>query len=244
MVCYITTVHNVSGTTLVCPGIHRASVTDAPLEHVSKAPETPTDEPAPAVVLIHGRGTNEQDLLPIAQQLPDELHVFSVRAPDPLQGGYTWYELDLSAGGLHASQPHESEFRRSLDLLHEFVEWATEEYEIDSERIGLLGFSQGSIMSLAALCERSEDYDWIVALNGYLAESHEQQAENATGKPIFVGAGKSDQIIPVERAERAAELLDNAGADVRFETYSVGHGTHPEEIRAVSEWITERLRAE
>ncbi|MCH7549826.1 MAG: prolyl oligopeptidase family serine peptidase, partial [Candidatus Krumholzibacteriota bacterium] len=152
---------------------------NGPLEHVSKAPENPGDDPSPAVVLIHGRGTNEQDLLPIAAQLPDELHVLSVRAPDRLQGGYTWYELDLSAGGLHASQPHKDELRRSLDLLSDFVEWAIEEYALDPERIGLLGFSQGSIMSLAALCEQPEAYSWIVALNGYLAESHEDSADEA-----------------------------------------------------------------
>jgi phospholipase/carboxylesterase len=216
-------------------------MTDSPLEHVSNAPETPTDDPTPAVVLIHGRGTNERDLLPIAGRLPDELHVLSVRAPDPLQGGYTWYELDLSAGGLHASQPHPEEFRRSLDLLHEFVEWAVGEYDLDPERVGLLGFSQGSITSLAALCERPESYDWVVAFNGYLPESHEERADNATGKPVFIGAGESDQIIPVERAERAAELLEEAGVDVRFEAYPVGHGTHPEGIRAVSAWVAERL---
>lgn len=215
---------------------------DAPLEHVSNAPESPTDGPAPTVVLIHGRGTNEQDLLPIAERLPDELHVLSVRAPDPLQGGYTWYELDLSAGGLHASQPHPEEFRRSLDLVHEFVEWATGEYDLDPDLVGLLGFSQGAITSLAALTERPEAYDWIVALNGYLAESHEDQVEGVHGKPIFIGAGEGDQIIPARRAERAAELLTEAGADVRFEVYPVGHGTHPEEIQAVSEWVRERLR--
>ncbi|MDL5361797.1 alpha/beta hydrolase [Halalkalicoccus sp. NIPERK01] len=213
---------------------------DSPLEHVSKEPET-RDGPASAVVLIHGRGTNERDLLPIAAELPDELHVLSVRAPDPLQGGYTWYELDLSAGGLHASQPHPEEFRRSLDLLFEFVEWAVEAYGIDPERVGLLGFSQGAITSLAALCERPEAYDWIVALNGYLADSHEDRVDGASGKPVFIGAGEADRIIPVERAERAAELLAGAGADVRFETYPVGHGTHPEEIRAVAEWVRERL---
>lgn len=213
---------------------------DSPLEHVSKEPET-QDASAPAVVLVHGRGTNERDLLPIAAELPDELHVLSIRAPDRLQGGYTWYELDLSAGGLHASQPDRNEFRRSLDMLHEFVEWATEEYAIDPDRTGLLGFSQGSIMSLAALCERPAQYEWVVALNGYLAASHEDSRDNTSGKPVFIGAGEADEIIPVERAQRAAELLDDAGADVTFETYPVGHGTHPEEIRAVAEWLGERL---
>lgn len=217
-------------------------MSDSPLEHVSREPET-DDGPAPALVLIHGRGTNERDLLPLSDQLPDELHVLSVRAPDPLQGGYTWYELDLSAGGLHASEPHAEDFRRSLDLVHEFVEWAVDEYAIDPERVGLLGFSQGAITSLAALCERPERYAWVVALNGYLAASHEEQVEAASGKPVFVGAGEADQIIPPERAQRAAELLSEAGAEVTHELYPVGHGTHPEEVADVEGWLRERLRS-
>ena len=213
-----------------------------PLEHVSSEPDAEPDEgPAPAVVLIHGRGADERDLLPIAQRLSDSLHVLSVRAPDRLQGGYTWYDLDLSAGGLHVSQPDSEGFRRSLDRLHEFVEWATETYDIDPERVGLLGFSQGAITSLSALIERPEQYRWVVALNGYLAASHEDRAEAAAGKPIFVGAGETDQIIPAERAERAVSILRDAGVDVRFERYPVGHGTAPEEIEDVAGWVDERL---
>lgn len=213
---------------------------DSPLVHVSTEPDEPAED-APAVVVIHGRGANERDLLPIAERLPDSLHVLSVRAPDRLQGGYTWYDLDLSAGGLHASQPDEEGFRRSLDLLHEFVDWAVDSYDLDPDRIGLLGFSQGAITSLSALIERPERYSWVVALHGYLAASHEERAENAAGKPVFVGAGESDQIIPVDRAERAASLLREAGADVRFERYRVGHGTTPEEIEDVAEWVGQRL---
>lgn len=214
---------------------------DSPLVHVSTEPDEPAEGAAPAVVVIHGRGANERDLLPIAERLPDSLHVLSVRAPDRLQGGYTWYDLDLSAGGLHASQPDEEGFRRSLDLLHEFVDWAIDSYDLDPDRMGLLGFSQGAITSLSALIERPERYSWVVALHGYLAASHEERAENAAGKPVFVGAGESDQIIPVDRAERAASLLREAGADVRFERYRVGHGTTPEEIEDVAEWVNERL---
>lgn len=213
---------------------------DSPLVHVSREPET-NDGPAPAVVLLHGRGADERDLLPIASELPEGLHVLSVRAPDRLHGGYTWYELDMPGGDLHSSQPHAEEFRRSLDLLHEFVEWAIEEYELDPDRIGLFGFSQGSITSLSALIERPEQYDWIVALNGYLADSHEDRAGEAAGKPVFVGAGEADRIIPAERAQRAADVLKGAGVDVTFNVYSVGHGTHPEEIDDVVDWIRERF---
>jgi phospholipase/carboxylesterase len=213
---------------------------DPPLVHVSVEPAE-SDGPVPAVVVLHGRGADEQDLLPIARRLPDSLHVLSVRAPDRLQGGYTWYELDLSAGGLHASQPDPDDFRRSLDLLHGFVERAVESYDLDPGRVGLLGFSQGAITSLAALIERPERYAWVAALHGYLPASHEDRAGAAAGTPVFVGAGEDDRIIPAQRAERAASILRDAGVDVRFERYPVGHGAAPGEVEDVAEWVRERL---
>lgn len=213
---------------------------ELPLVHESRPGSVDTD--APAVVLIHGRGTNERDLLPIAAQLPDELHVLSVRAPNEMGGpnSYTWYDLDLSGGGLHASQPDPEGFRRSLDLVHEFVEAAVEHYDLDADRVGLLGFSQGAITSMSALLERPEAYRWVVALNGYLAESHHDEVDNAEGKPVFVGCGTMDQVIPPERAEQAADLLKQGGADVRFERYGVGHGTAPQEITDVVTWLEGR----
>ena len=216
------------------------STADLPLVHVSRTGTV--TENAPAVVLIHGRGTNERDLLPIAAQLPDELHVLSVRAPQEMGGpnSYTWYDLDLSGGGLHSSQPDPEGFRRSLELVHEFVEGAVEAYDLDPDRVGLLGFSQGAITSLSALLERPESYRWVVALNGYLADAHESEVDNADGKPVFVGCGSMDQVIPPERAERAAERLSEGGADVRFEQYGVGHGTTPQEITDVVEWLEGR----
>ncbi|OYR78200.1 phospholipase, partial [Halorubrum sp. E3] len=144
---------------------------DLPLEHVHVAPD---DDPenAPGVFVLHGRGADEEDLLPVAQRLPDRLHVVSLRAPDPLQGGYTWYELDLSAGGLEASQPDAAGFRRSLDLVADSVDAAVDEYGLDADRIGLLGFSQGAITSLSLLLEDPDRYAWVAAVHGYLADAH------------------------------------------------------------------------
>ena len=213
---------------------------------------------APAVVLIHGRGTNERDLLPLGAQLPEELHVLSVRAPQSMgPDSYTWYDLDLSAGGLHASQPDPEGFRRSLDAVHEFVDGAVDAYDLDPDRVGLLGFSQGAITSLSALVERPDAYRWVVALNGYLAAEHaecvapkaqrsgggeaaEDDVDVAAGTPAFIGCGAHDQVIPPERAERAAETLEDAGVEVRFERYDVGHGTAPEEVTDVVEWVEKR----
>ena len=212
-------------------------MTDFPLEH-EYVPAEGGDGPVPAVVILHGRGADEQDLLPIAQHLPDELATVSLRAPDSLMGGYTWYELDMSAGGLHQSQPEPEGFRRSLDLAGESIEAAIDDYDLDADRVGLLGFSQGGIMTFSLLLEAPERYSWISAHHSYLAESHaDLQPAGLERKPAFVGAGTADQMIPAERAEAAADRLRELGCEVTFESYPVGHGIGQDELGDLVDFV-------
>ncbi|MFC6614614.1 alpha/beta hydrolase [Halopenitus salinus] len=216
---------------------------DLPLEHVHIEPEKPAGSDgsadsdagsAPAVFVLHGRGADEQDLLPIANELGDDRHVISLRAPDPLQGGYTWYELDLSAGGLENSQPDAEDFRRSLDLIDESVEAAIDAYDLDPDAIGVLGFSQGAITSMSLLLEEPERFAWVVALHGYLPESHaDLEPDGIADKPVFVGAGAGDRVIPESRSRAAADRLEAIGADVTYGSYPGGHGVGRGELSDV-----------
>ncbi|EMA68753.1 phospholipase/carboxylesterase [Halorubrum aidingense JCM 13560] len=219
---------------------------DLPLEHVHVAPdaESETDlaaeatEAAPAVFILHGRGADEEDLLPVARHLPDDHHVFSLRAPDPLHGGYTWYDLDLSAGGLEASQPDAADFRRSLDLVAESVDAAVDAYSLDPDRIGLLGFSQGAITSLSLVLENPDRYAWVVALHGYLADSHaDLDPDGIEGKPVFVAAGAGDRVIPESRSLDAADRFAEIGAAVTRGSYPGGHGIGQEELADVVAFV-------
>lgn len=211
---------------------------DLPLEHVHVAPEK-ADAPAPAVVVLHGRGADEQDLLPVARELPD-MHVVSLRAPDRLGPGYAWYELDLSGGGLHDSQPLSEEFRRSLDLVWESVEAATTAYGLDPDRRGFVGFSQGAITSLSTLVEHAGSVSWVAALHGYLADEHADSDADLDGTPVFVASGETDDVIPASRGRAAAERLREWGADVTYETYPVGHGIGREELRDLVSFVEAR----
>lgn len=211
---------------------------DLPLEHEYLPPETAAGGQPPTVVVMHGRGADERDLLPVAHHLPDGLATVSLRAPAPLMGGYTWYDLDMSAGGLHLSQPDPEGFRRSLHLATESVDAAIEAYDLDAARIGLLGFSQGAVMALSLLLEAPSRYAWVSAHHGYLAESHaEHEPAGIEGKPVFIGAGTADQVIPAGRAEAAANRLQEIGCRVTFETYQVGHGIAQEELSALIEFV-------
>ncbi|MEZ3164514.1 dienelactone hydrolase family protein [Halorubrum sp. RMP-47] len=215
---------------------------EIPLEHVHVAPDDGVeDDPAPAVFVLHGRGADEEDLLPVAAELPDDHHVISLRAPDRLQDGYTWYELDLSAGGLESSQPDADDFRRSLDLIVGSVEAAVDAHGLDADRIGLLGFSQGAITSLSLLLEDPDRYAWVVALHGYLAESHaDLDPDGIGGKPVFVGAGAGDRVIPQSRTEAAIDHLEALDADVTSGSFPGGHGIGPQELDAVVEFVASR----
>ena len=215
---------------------------DAPLDHKTISPPDDADGPHPAVFVFHGRGADETDLLPVAQRFPEELFVVSFRAPDRLRGGYTWYELDLSAGGLHQSQPEAAEFRRSLDLIDESIDAAVEAYDLDPDRLGLLGFSQGAISTFALLLEHPDRFAWAAGLHGYLPESHaDLTPDSIAGTPVFVGAGQQDQIIPPARAENAAVRLSEVGCAVDSNTYDVGHGIGPDELEDLLAWLDDRV---
>lgn len=213
-----------------------------PLEHAYVPPETDTDGRPPALVVMHGRGADERDLLPLADHLPDALATVSLRGPDRLMGGYTWYEIDTSAGGLHQSQPESEGFRRSLDVVAESIAAAVDGYDLDPDRLGLLGFSQGATMSVSLLLEDPARYAWIASHHGYLAAAHaDVEPEGLDGKPVFLGAGTADQVIPERRARAAANRLRELGCAVTYETYRAGHGVGPDELADLVAFVEARL---
>ncbi|MFB6104409.1 MAG: alpha/beta hydrolase [Halobacteriaceae archaeon] len=210
---------------------------DLPLTHVHRAPEETQTDGGGAVFVFHGRGADEQDLLPVAARLPDHLHVVSFRAPIPLGPGYTWYGIDAS-DGLHSSQPDPDDFEAALATATTAIDDAVTAYDIDSENVGLLGFSQGAIMALSLLLEHPTRYAWVVALHGYLAATHsEASPPDIAGTPVFIGAGESDQIIPADRAEAAAARLEDLGCAVTAETFPMGHGIGEAELAAVTAFV-------
>jgi phospholipase/carboxylesterase len=225
-------------------GHYRTHMTevDLPLVHKIVRPRVDGEGPHPAAFVFHGRGADETDLLPVAQQFPDEVFVVSFRAPDRLQSGYTWYDLDLSAGGIRQSQPDADDFRHSLDLADESIAAAVEAYDLDENRLGLIGFSQGAITAISLLIEHPARFAWVAALHGYLAETHaDADPAGIGGTPVFVAAGQADRIIPPGRAEDAAVRLSELGCAVDSNVYDTGHGIGPGELDDLLAWLDERV---
>ena len=215
----------------------RNAMRSLPLQHAFVEPDAETDGPPPAVIVLHGRGADEQDLLPVAEALPDELATVSLRAPDPVDGGYRWYEIDAS-GGLGSSQPHPEQYRRSLNLAGESIQEAVDEYGLDPDRIGLAGFSMGTMVSTGLVLEHPDTYAWLVGLHGYLPELCADLEPDGIGDtPVFFAGGDADRIIPVARVAGAARRFGELGADVTYESYDTGHGIGGRERNDVVEFV-------
>jgi len=193
--------------------------------------------PHPALVLVHGRGTNEDDLLGLVPYLDPRFLVVSVRAPLPYSGGYTWY--NLAAVG----EPEPDEFLESHARFGQFLDEMRSSYPVDPESIFLLGFSMGSVMSLAlALCRPSE-FRGVVAHSGYLPEHSalDFKWERLGGCRFYVAHGTLDPVIPIRFGRRAQALLKEQGADLTYREYPIGHTVSEESISDIAWWLTENL---
>ena len=206
----------------------------ASLQHRVIFPST-AREKYPTIIAIHGRGTNENDLVPLvlSLSLPNVLLV-SPRAPFPYPyGGSTWY--DLAQEGI----PEPSSFRTSLDMFRKFVAEVKQGYPVDSERLLLLGFSQGTVMAYATALLDPTSFLGVAALSGYIPHRSglPLKLANLNGFPVFISHGSDDSIIPTPFGRESAELLKSAGAVVTYREYPMGHEVNEDTMRDLSEWL-------
>ncbi len=193
----------------------------------------------PALILLHGRGADEDDLLGLSEYFDDRLLIIAPRAPHPFAngGGYTWYDLE------EIGRPDAAMFRSSYDTLLAFIAEAVERHGIDPGRLYCGGFSMGSIMSLAVALTRPELLAGVIANSGYVPEDAGLtfRWEGVKGKPFFVAHGIYDPVIPFAYSRRAKELLESHGAVVTYREYDMGHQINEESLGDMMAWFAPLL---
>ncbi|HSS42433.1 MAG TPA: alpha/beta fold hydrolase [Solirubrobacterales bacterium] len=212
----------------------------APLVYLERAAG---GDPEGLLVLHHGRGTSERDLLGLAGLLDPErrLRVVTPRAPLQLPGspGYHWYLVP------RVGYPDPETFAAAREALAEFHDGLWEETGIGPERTVLGGFSMGAVMSYAtALSADRPAVAGILAFSGFVptVEGWEPALADRTETRAFISHGRNDPVIGVEFAERAQALLAEGGLDVTYRESELGHQIDPAHLREASAWLGEVLR--
>lgn len=190
------------------------------------------------LVLLHGYGADERDLLSIAHALDPRLRAVSLQAPISMGGRQrAWYSLKQHGRGISFDAAEAAEGARLC------VE-AVEEIARGSPQPFLLGFSQGASMALAVALTRPELVKGVFSLSGVPArvEPAELAAPAALrGLPVFAAHGTHDPVLPIEMGRANRAELGRLGCEVTWREYPMGHMVLPEELDDAREWLLARL---
>ncbi len=195
-------------------------------------------EQNPLLLLIHGYGSNEEDLFSFADDLPAEFHVISVQGIHVLAPGmYGWYEIDFVNMEKFNNVPQGIESRNKLV---EFIDEITTKENLDKENVWLCGFSQGAILSYALALNFPEKVRHIACLSGYpepnfIGELNLQL--DYSNLDFFISHGIDDMVIPVEWGRRGKSLLDELGIKNEYHEYRSGHGIVPQNYWDLMSWM-------
>ena len=201
-------------------------------------PRRIVDGKSPAIILLHGRGADENDLLGLAQYFDERLAVFSVRAPYPFEfGGYTYFQLNDDG----TAEP--VMFMESYRRLMKFVDGVASLPEIDAGRIFLLGFSMGTIMSYAMSLTHPEKFAGVIAQSGFVRDHPELdfQWKALKGCAFIITHGVNDPIIPVGAARTTRAMFSKSSAEFVYTEYPMGHEISGESLADVCEWLKKKL---
>jgi phospholipase/carboxylesterase len=219
-------------------------MTTAPLslEHIIR-PSSLTDKKPPVLFMLHGYGSNEEDLFSFAPELPEELCIIAMRAPYILQPyGYAWYAINFDAE--KGKWSDDDQAIESREKIISFIDEACSTYGLDDQNVNLLGFSQGTILSYAVALSYSEKIKNIIALSGYINEKILKDSyvdSNFENLNFYCSHGDMDQVIPVEWARKAPNFLKKLGIEHVYEEFPAGHGVLPQNFHSFKKWISNKI---
>ena len=200
----------------------------------------PPGQGAPLLVLLHGYGSDEEDLMGLAPALDPRVHVVSVRAPIRLaEGGFAWFPLEMTEDGLAFSLEESGPAR---DKLCELIGNLQKQYDA-SGRTLLLGFSQGAGMALFSGLRISETIAGIAFLSGLCLPGMVPEgaaADSLKEMPVFISHGQFDPLIPVAMARESRDILARLPLRILYKEYAMAHEINGECLGDLQEWLHHR----
>jgi phospholipase/carboxylesterase len=203
------------------------------LIHRVLPPEESTASLHPAILMLHGRGSDEEDLLGIVPSLDRRFLIVSARAPNPFPyGGYTWYDVG------EVGTPEPTMFRNSYEKLVTFMTDILKGYPIDPRRLILFGFSMGTVMSFSLALTHPDKIRGVAGNSGYVPEGTflEYRWKEMATTDILITHGVQDTVIPISMARRARELFAGSNSPVSYHEYNAAHHLTDESLSDIVSW--------
>lgn len=210
------------------------------LEYIVRPPVVKSQNP-PLLILLHGYGSNKEDLFSFAEELPDELLIVSAQAPNNMGfGSYAWYAINFDASQGKFSDLIQA--KSAIDKIALFIDAIKNKYNTNKEKTFLLGFSQGAILSYSISFFYPNKVNHVIALSGYVNKDLlPEKLPKSNTTDYYISHGIVDQVIPVAWAKESKSFLDTLNLESVYSEYNVGHGVAPQNFYSFKEWIEKRL---
>jgi phospholipase/carboxylesterase len=192
------------------------------------------DESGPTLLLLHGTGGNEEDLIPLGQDLAPDASILSPRGKVSEYGAPRFFRR-LAEGVFD----HEDLLFRTHELA-EFVEAASTEYGFDPSKVIAVGYSNGANVAASTILLHPGLLRAAVLFRA-MVPFEPEVTPDLSGMPVFMAAGRMDRMIPQDNTQRLAEILSEAGAEVDLRWRNVGHPLTYEEVNEAKQWLAEVL---
>ncbi len=215
----------------------KANDTTMILHYLVRQPKIKSAKP-PAIILLHGVGSNEEDLFSFADKLPDKYLVISARAPITLsQGSYAWYEVDFSTGKpIYNIQQEE----KSRNIIIQFISELKQKFSFDEQQVYLCGFSQGAIMSYCVGLTKPDLVQGIGIMSGRLLEEVKPllaSKDKLKQLKVFISHGTQDQTLNIEYARTSVAYLKTLNINPVYKEYPEGHTISNDMLIDLINWL-------
>lgn len=214
------------------------------IHHLTRLPAvssalTPEAVPVyPTILALHGRGSNERDLIGLAEYLPENFLWISPRGTFGLgPDSYEWFQIT------QVGKPDPALLANALKTIDKFIDEIIENYPVDKDQLYLLGFSQGSIVSMSYALTSPQRVAGVIAQSGYIPHESGLRIDEAgiKHKPFILTHGIQDPMLPVDWARRSRDILQKLDVDLDYHEFNMGHNVSAESIAVIKTWMEKRL---
>lgn len=196
------------------------------------------DKKVPALIMLHGLNSNENDLMPLARAIDKRICVVSVQAPlSDEPNSHKWFSMRFDGNKIICN---DAQVERSRLVLKQFLEEAIVAYNLDPQNIVMMGFSQGGIMAYQFSISTPHLIKGSAILSSYVLESNKLKIgkiDDLKNLKMFISHGKEDNVIPYQKAVESMRFLENINIPFQFKLYPVAHTISEQNLIDVVNWL-------
>ena len=208
------------------------------LTHFPAARSPGADSVYPTILALHGRGSNEHDLIGLAPYLPKEFLWISPRGTFTLGAdSYEWFQIT------QIGKPDPILLANALKTLDLFIDEILVHYPVNKSKLYVFGFSQGSIVSISYTLTKPQRVTGVIAQSGYIPHEADLQFDEVglKNKPFILTHGIQDPLLPIDWARRSRDTLQELGVNLEYHEFDMGHQVSEESLAVINAWLEKQL---